>query len=164
MLLAPIEKKLAWPELNYSWSCPELWGTMRLFKYIDSKRQCRNNIECGNDKLPVNHELARDLLLQLVPWKSMGPDGIQLRSQKYLADHHKSSLNLGKLERSQLAIVIPVFRKGDPGSHRPFSLTSLPGKEALQRSLDKLEHWQTAALQRSTQTPRVLGQFWTPQT
>lgn len=55
--------------------------------------QCRNNIDCGNSKLPVNPELVWDLLLQLDPCKSMGPDGIQLRTHKELTDHHKASLN-----------------------------------------------------------------------
>lgn len=35
------------------------------------------NCGCENEKLPVDPELLQDLLFQLDPSKSMGPDGIQ---------------------------------------------------------------------------------------
>ncbi|KAJ7426807.1 hypothetical protein WISP_12368 [Willisornis vidua] len=33
--------------------------------------------DCENDQLPVNPDTVQDLLLQVGPYKSMGPDGIQ---------------------------------------------------------------------------------------
>lgn len=157
-----VERKFVCPDLNYSWSWPELWGTMRLFKCIDSKRHW-NNIDCGNGKLPVNPELAWDLLFQLDPCKSMGHDRIQLKTQRAgwspqgLSMIFEQSWECGEVP-VELASVFPIFKKDDPGNYRSFSLTSGPSEGALQRGLDKWEGWQTAALQqRSTKTPRAVG-------
>ncbi|KAJ7419150.1 hypothetical protein BTVI_26427 [Pitangus sulphuratus] len=38
--------------------------------------------ECENDQLPINPGMVRDLLLQLDPYKSMGPAGIRPRILK----------------------------------------------------------------------------------
>ncbi|KAF4796459.1 hypothetical protein TURU_083970 [Turdus rufiventris] len=42
--------------------------------------------DCQNDQIPVNPKLVQDLLLQLDPYNSMGPDGIHPRILKDLAD------------------------------------------------------------------------------
>ncbi|KAJ7404802.1 hypothetical protein WISP_143578 [Willisornis vidua] len=42
--------------------------------------------DCENDHLPVDHEHVQDLLLQLDPYKSMGPEGFHPRILKGLAD------------------------------------------------------------------------------
>ncbi|KAF4796691.1 hypothetical protein TURU_082106 [Turdus rufiventris] len=65
------------------------------------------NHDCKNDLLLVNPEIVWDLLLQLVPYKYMGPDGIHPRILKELADVITKPLSmilsgLGNLERSQL--------------------------------------------------------------
>ncbi|KAF4799312.1 hypothetical protein TURU_055753 [Turdus rufiventris] len=36
--------------------------------------------DCKNDQLPVDYETVQELLLQLYPYKSMGPDGIHPRT------------------------------------------------------------------------------------
>ncbi|GAB0203202.1 hypothetical protein GRJ2_002785800 [Grus japonensis] len=96
--------------------------------------------DCGNDKLPADPELVRDLLLHLDASKSMGPDGIHPRVLGELADVIVRPLSI-IFQRSwesgevpvdwKLANVVPIFKKGkqeDPGNYRPVSLTSVPGK------------------------------------
>ena len=138
------------------------------FKYVNSKRQARNNIgplldehghltnrdidkaemfnaffalvfntddglwdpqspglehhDCENDKLPTSPELVWDLLLQLDPYKSMGPDGIHPRVLKELADVIARLLSMifqcswesGEVPVDwKLANVVPIFRKGN---------------------------------------------------
>ncbi|KAK4807096.1 hypothetical protein QYF61_018437 [Mycteria americana] len=89
----------------------------------------------GSDKLAVDLELVRDLLLQLNAHKSMGPDGIHPRVLKELADVIARPLASWESREVpvdwKLANVIPIFKKGkkeDPGNHRPVSHTSVPGK------------------------------------
>ncbi|KAJ7396227.1 hypothetical protein BTVI_147035 [Pitangus sulphuratus] len=48
--------------------------------------------DCENDQRPVNPEIVRDLLLQLDPYKTMGPDGIHPRILKELSDVIAKSL------------------------------------------------------------------------
>ncbi|GAB0182819.1 mitochondrial enolase superfamily member 1 [Grus japonensis] len=97
--------------------------------------------DCGNDKLPADPEIVQDLLLHLDAYKSMGPDGIHPRVLRELADviarplsimFQRSSLESGEVPVDwKLANVVPIFKKGkkeDPGSYRPVSLTSVPGK------------------------------------
>ncbi|KAJ7395326.1 hypothetical protein BTVI_155997 [Pitangus sulphuratus] len=50
--------------------------------------QCREleDHDCENDQQPAHPKTVGDLLLQLEPCKSMGPDGIQTRILKGLAD------------------------------------------------------------------------------
>ena len=93
-----------------------------------------------NYQLPVNPEIVQDLLLQLDPYKSVGPDGIHPRILKELADIITPSL-LMIFEWSWESGVVPpdwklvnivlIFKKDKkegPENYRPVSLTSVPGK------------------------------------
>ncbi|KAK4807113.1 hypothetical protein QYF61_018454 [Mycteria americana] len=93
----------------------------------------------GNDKLPADSELVRDLLLQLDAHKSMGPDGIHPRVLKELANVivgplsiiFQRSLESGEVPVDWKLANVPIFKKGkkeDPGNYRPVSLTSVPGR------------------------------------
>ncbi|KAK4811903.1 hypothetical protein QYF61_017427, partial [Mycteria americana] len=94
----------------------------------------------GSDKVPDDFELVQDLLLQLNAHKTMGPDEIQPRLLKELADVivrpltviYQQSWEPGEvLVNWKLANIIPIFKKGkkdDPGNYRPVSLTSVPGE------------------------------------
>ncbi|KAJ7410048.1 rna-directed dna polymerase from mobile element jockey-like [Pitangus sulphuratus] len=85
-------------------------------------------------------EYTKDLLLHLDPYKSMGPDGINIKRLKELTDVIVRLLSM-TFEQSwesgevpvdwKLANIIPVFKKGrkeDPGNYRSVSLTSVTGK------------------------------------
>ncbi|KAJ7408787.1 hypothetical protein BTVI_58546 [Pitangus sulphuratus] len=84
-------------------------------------------------------ETVQDLLLQLDPYKSMGPDGIHTRILKELADVIIKPLSM-IFEWSwesrevpadwKLANIVPIFKKAkkeDPGNYRFVSLTLVPG-------------------------------------
>ncbi|KAJ7397015.1 hypothetical protein BTVI_139530 [Pitangus sulphuratus] len=67
----------------------EMFNTLFASVFNTDNRLRRSELEdhdCENDHLPVEPELVWDLLLQLDPYKSMGPDGIQLRIPKELVD------------------------------------------------------------------------------
>ncbi|KAJ7400178.1 hypothetical protein BTVI_107649 [Pitangus sulphuratus] len=64
-----LKKQALMGSLNLLHQCPEL-----------------EDHDCENDQHPVNPEIVRDLLLQLYPYKSMGPDGIHRRILKELAN------------------------------------------------------------------------------
>ncbi|RMC20265.1 hypothetical protein DUI87_01111 [Hirundo rustica rustica] len=76
--------------------------------------------DCQHDQIPVNPELVQDLLLQLDPYKSMGPNGIHTRILKELADVIAKPLSMN-FEQSweskrlpadwKLANTVPVFKK-----------------------------------------------------
>ncbi|KAJ7407616.1 RNA-directed DNA polymerase from mobile element jockey [Pitangus sulphuratus] len=76
---------------------------------------------CENDQLPVKPEMVWELLLQLDPYKSMGPDGIHSRSLKELADVIKKPLLIfqqswesGEVPAHwKLMLALPVFKKGE---------------------------------------------------
>ncbi|KAK4807129.1 hypothetical protein QYF61_018470 [Mycteria americana] len=90
----------------------------------------------GNDKLPADSELVRDLLLQLDAHKSMGPDGIHPRSLANviagpLSIIFQQSWESGEVPVDWKLANVPIFKKGkkeDPGNYRPVSLTSVPGR------------------------------------
>ncbi|KAJ7417704.1 hypothetical protein BTVI_31743 [Pitangus sulphuratus] len=96
--------------------------------------------DCKNDQLPTDPEIVQDLLLQLDPYKSMGPAGIHSRILKELADVIPKCLLIifEKFWESeevpadwQLENIVPIFKKGkkeEPGDYNPASLTSVPDK------------------------------------
>ncbi|KFQ25601.1 hypothetical protein N332_03812, partial [Mesitornis unicolor] len=83
---------------------------------------------------------VNDLLHHLDIHKSMGPDGIQPRVLRELAEVLAKPLSIlcqkswltGEVPVNwRLANVMPIYKKGwkeDPGNYRPVSLTSVPGK------------------------------------
>ena len=88
----------------------------------------------------IHNEMVLDLLRNLDTHKSMGPDGLHLGALRELADVVAKPFSI-ILQQSwltgnvpvdwKLANVAPIFKKGwkdDPGSYRPISLTSVPGK------------------------------------
>ena len=93
-----------------------------------------------NKPFMIHDEIFLDLLRKLDAYKSMGPDGLHPRVLKELADVVAKPLSIifqqSWLTRDvsvdwKLANVMPIFKKGqkdDPGSYRPISLTSVPGK------------------------------------
>ncbi|KAJ7415481.1 hypothetical protein WISP_78132 [Willisornis vidua] len=95
--------------------------------------------DCTNEQFPVNPEIFWDVLLQLDPYKSMGPYGIHPRILKDTVDVIAKpflifvlSWEPGEVPANwNLANVVPVFKKEkkqDPRNYRPVSLTSVPGK------------------------------------
>ncbi|KAJ7400850.1 hypothetical protein WISP_00193 [Willisornis vidua] len=96
--------------------------------------------DCENDQLSVDPEIVQDLLLQLDPYKSMGPDEIHPRILKELMDVITKPLLMifewswesGEIPADwKLENAILIFKKGkkkDPGNYRPVSLTTEPGK------------------------------------
>ncbi|KAK4831728.1 hypothetical protein QYF61_018858 [Mycteria americana] len=93
----------------------------------------------GDDKLPANRELVRDLLLQLDVHKSTGCNGIHPRLPKELANVIMGPLSMifqqswesGEFPVHWKLVNVPIFKKGkkeDCGNYRPVSLTSVPRK------------------------------------
>ncbi|PKU44717.1 rna-directed dna polymerase from mobile element jockey-like [Limosa lapponica baueri] len=88
----------------------------------------------------VEEDEVREQLRRLDIHKFMGPDGIPPRVLRELAEVIAGPLSIiferfwreGEVpEAWRKASVIPVFKKGkkeDPGSYRPVSLASIPGK------------------------------------
>ena len=93
----------------------------------------------GNDQIPANLNLVQDLLLHLDVYKTTGPHGIHPRVFRELASViarprpmiFQWSLEPGEVPGDEKLSNLPVFKKAkkeDPGSYRPVSLTSVPGK------------------------------------
>ena len=88
----------------------------------------------------IHDEMVLDLLRKLDAHKSMGPDGLHPRVLRELVDVVVKPLSIilwqswltgDVLVDWRLANAMPIFKKGqkdDPGSYRPISLTSVPGK------------------------------------
>ena len=84
--------------------------------------------------------MVLDLLQKLDIHKSMGTDGLHPRVLREMADVVAKPLSIifwqswlaGDVPVDwKLANVMPIFKNGqkdDPGSYRPISLTSVPGK------------------------------------
>ena len=88
----------------------------------------------------IHDEIVLGLLQKLHSHKSMGPDELHLRVLRELVDVVAKPLSIilwqswltgDVLADWRLANVMPIFKKGqkgDPGSYRSISLTSVPGK------------------------------------
>ncbi|KFV57421.1 hypothetical protein N341_12721, partial [Tyto alba] len=87
----------------------------------------------------IQGEMVSELLHHLDTHKSMGPDGIHLRSLRQLAEMLKSLSIIYQqswLTREvpvdwKLSNVMPIYKKGqkeDLGNYSPVSLISVPGK------------------------------------
>ena len=93
-----------------------------------------------NKPFSIQDEIVLDLLRKLDAYKSMGLDGLHPRVLRELADVVAKLLSIAfwqswltgdVLVDWKLTNVTPIFkkvRKDDPGSYRPISLTSVPGK------------------------------------
>ncbi|KAK4824361.1 LOW QUALITY PROTEIN: hypothetical protein QYF61_014021 [Mycteria americana] len=97
-------------------------------------------VDANTDPPLVKEELVCEILQELDPYKSLGPDNIHLRVLRELADVIARLLSI-TFEKSWRSGHIPedwkkanvnrIYKKGlkeDPGNYRPISLTSVPGK------------------------------------
>ncbi|GAB0203450.1 mitochondrial enolase superfamily member 1 [Grus japonensis] len=97
-------------------------------------------VDANTDPLSMKEELVCELLQELDPYKSMGPDNIHPRVLREVADIIVRPLSI-IFEKSWRSGDIPedwkkanvtlIYKKGlkeDPGNYRPISLTSVLGK------------------------------------
>ncbi|KAJ7407468.1 RNA-directed DNA polymerase from mobile element jockey [Willisornis vidua] len=92
------------------------------------------------DALSIQGKVVSDLLCHLDIHKSMGPNGIHLRTWRELEEELKELLSViypqSWLTREvpedwRLAHVMPIYKKdwkGDLGNYRPVRVTLMPGK------------------------------------
>jgi len=88
----------------------------------------------------IQEEAVNDMLCHLDTYKSMGPDEIDPRVLRELAEELAKPLSIicqqswltGEVPDDwRIANVTPIYKKGqkqDPRNYRPVSLTSVPGK------------------------------------
>ncbi|KFQ22127.1 RNA-directed DNA polymerase from mobile element jockey, partial [Mesitornis unicolor] len=101
----------------------------------------REDRDGKHSEAPIIHEvMVSNLLHQLDIQTSMGPDGIDPRVLRELAEviakplsiiHQQSWLTGEVPDNWRLADVTPIYKKGqkeDSGNYRPVSLTSVPVK------------------------------------
>jgi len=114
--------------------------------------------------------IVSDLLCHIDTHKSTGPDGINPRVMKELADlltkplsviYQQSWLTAEVPVDWKLANVAPIYKKGqkeDPGNYRLVSLTSVPGKIMEQIILSAItQHTQNNQVIRSSQHGLIKG-------
>ncbi|KAK4827622.1 hypothetical protein QYF61_019832 [Mycteria americana] len=171
------------PLISHPLSVPEL--TVMRQPWIAQSSELEDH-DCGNSDFPfVDTEIVGDQLYQLNVHKSTRPDGINPRVLKEVADvtagpHsiiYQRSWESGEVPADwKLASVIPIYRKGvreDPGIYRPeivrlvmilnweVLLTLSRDKEALQRDLDRWEHWAIInGMKLNKNTCRILQLGW----
>ncbi|KAJ7414956.1 RNA-directed DNA polymerase from mobile element jockey [Willisornis vidua] len=118
---------------------------------------------CKNYQLSVGPEIVQDLLLQLDPYKSMGPDEIATKILKDLADViakpllmvFEQSWESGEVSADWKLVNVPILnygKKKDLKNYRVVSLTSILGniveKIILGNILEHLKeycHWSQPA-------------------
>ncbi|PKU41599.1 rna-directed dna polymerase from mobile element jockey-like [Limosa lapponica baueri] len=107
-------------------------------------------VDRGGEQNVIQREVVKDLLHHLDIHKPMGPDGIQPRVLRELAEMLSKPLSIIYQQSWQtgevpvdwrIANAMPIHKKGwknDLGNYRPVSLTSVPGKVMEQLNLSAI--------------------------